>query len=65
MKTITFIDANYTFTVKADDIVATRRGKGQYGVEFLYIYLRGVNDPIALNNTSHYDEWLAAIWEEN
>ena len=60
MKTITFYEKDFTLTLKADDIVATTRSKDK-----LHIYLRGCDEPFQLNNSTHFDEWYDAIWEDN
>ena len=59
MKTITFHETNYSITLRAEDIVATIRSNAH-----LDVYLRGCDEPFALRNTDHFDEWYNAIWEE-
>lgn len=60
MKTITFMDKNYSITLRADDIVATTRSSNT-----LHVFMRGCDEPFVLRNTDHFDEWYNAIWEDN
>lgn len=59
MKTITFIEKNYSITLKADDIVATTRSNNK-----LHIFMRGCDAPFVLTNQEHFDEWYDVIWNE-
>lgn len=59
MKTITFMEKNYSITLKADDIVATTRSNNK-----LHIFMRGCDEPFELINQEHFDEWYDVIWNE-
>lgn len=59
MKTITFHEKGYSITLRAEEIVATIASQNQ-----ISIFMRGCDEPFILKNPEHFDEWLAAIWEE-